>query len=265
MTDMAAICGDLSAELDELDQMVSPLSDEEWETPTPAEGWTIRDQISHLAYFDGKAAQATTDPEAFMAWRDSDAMKDLAGDDETADVAMGRSISSSELLERWRTARAGLLAALEKMDPKDRIPWFGPDMSAMSKATARLMEAWAHGQDVADALGIERQPTNHLKHVCHIGVRALPWSYRVRKLEPPTEPVRVEVSSPSGELWNWGPEDAANVVRGTALDFALVVTQRRHRDDTELDAIGALADEWLSIAQAFAGPPGPGRKPGQFS
>src|SRR5581483_1899213 len=123
---------------------------------------------------------------------------------------------------------------------------------------------WAHGQDVADALGVERRATDRLKHVAHIGVRALPFAYNVHGRDVPGDPVRVELESPSGEIWTWGPEDAANVVRGSALDFALVVTQRRHRDDTDLVVEGPVADEWMSIAQAFAGPAGPGRKPGQF-
>jgi hypothetical protein len=64
---------------------------------------------------------------------------------------------------------------------------------------------------------------------------------------------------------HWGPEEAANRVTGPALDFCLLVTQRRHRDDTAVTATGATADQWLSIAQSFAGPPGPGRRPGQFA
>ena len=52
--------------------------------------------------------------------------------------------------------------------------------------------------------------------------------------------------------------------RGPALDFCLLVTQRRHRDDVAIGVEGRAADEWLDIAQAFAGPPGDGRQPGQF-
>jgi uncharacterized protein (TIGR03084 family) len=189
----------------------------------------------------------------------------MRSDGEPADIALGRSMHPTELLERWRRERAQLVAALEVLDPKHRVPWFGPDMSAASKVTARLMETWAHGQDVADALRVTREPTDRLKHVCHIGVRALPFAYSIRQKEVPTEPIRVEVTSPSGELWTWGPGDATNVVRGSALDFALLVTQRRHREDTDVVATGSVADEWLSIAQAFAGPPGKGRKAGQFA
>jgi uncharacterized protein (TIGR03084 family) len=263
---MSEICADLRAEHDDLDAIVAPLDASAWDTPTPAEGWTVRDQISHLTYFDERALLACTDPEAFRAWRDGDGLSELMpAQGDAADVALGRSMHPAELLERWRRGRSQLLAALEVLDPKERVPWFGPDMSAASKATARLMETWAHGQDVADALHVSRAPTDRLKHICHIGVRALPYAYSIRKKDVPSEPVRVEVTSPSGELWTWGPEDAANVVRGSALDLALVVIQRRHRDDTSLEAVGPVADEWLSIAQAFAGPRGPGRKAGQFA
>jgi uncharacterized protein (TIGR03084 family) len=127
------------------------------------------------------------------------------------------------------------------------------------------METWAHGQDVADALGVTRVPSDRLRHVAHIGVGARTFSYLANGLEVPTELVRVELTAPGGTVWTWGPADAANRVNGPALDFCLVVTQRRHRDDTALEATGPLADQWLSIAQAFAGPPGGGRRAGQFA
>lgn len=264
MPTMESICADLRAEHQDLDVLVGGLDEPEWDHDTPAEGWTIRDQISHLTYFDDRAQVAATEPDSFRAWRDGGGLAELMASP-SADVALGRDMTGTDLLEAWRGGREQLLAALSKLDPKDRVPWFGPDMSVLSKATARLMETWAHGQDVADALGMQRNPTDRLKHIVHIGVRALPYAYTVRKLDVPSEPVRVEVTSPSGEVWTWGPDDATNVVRGNALDLALVVIQRRHRDDTSLAAEGAIADEWLSIAQAFAGPPGPGRRPGQFA
>jgi len=226
----------------------------------------VRDQISHLTFYDGRAVGAVIEPDEFRRWLREEAMAQITPvEGDPGDLVLGRSITGKELLDVWRMGRAELLETFAPLDPKARIPWFGPDMSAASFATARLMETWAHGQDVADALGVQREPTDRLKHICHIGVRALPYSYTVNRREVPAEPIRVEVKSPSGEMWTWGPEDAANAVRGNALDFALVVTQRRHRDDTDLVAEGPVADEWLSIAQAFAGPAGPGRKPGQFA
>jgi uncharacterized protein (TIGR03084 family) len=132
-------------------------------------------------------------------------------------------------------------------------------MSAASSVTARLMETWAHGQDVVDALGLTRPPTARLRHVAHLGVRTLGWSFRVHGRPEPTEPVRVELTAPQGGTWTWGPEDTADRVAGPAEDFCLLVTQRRHRGRTALSARGPVADAWLDLAQAFAGPPGRGR------
>jgi uncharacterized protein (TIGR03084 family) len=123
------------------------------------------------------------------------------------------------------------------------------------------METWAHGQDVADALGIEREPTRRLAHVAQIGVRARPFSYMVRGLDPPLAGVKVDLEAPGGDRWSWDEDVTADVVLGPALDFCLVVTQRRHLDDTRLVVEGPNAVEWMRIAQAFAGPPGPGRQP----
>jgi uncharacterized protein (TIGR03084 family) len=134
-------------------------------------------------------------------------------------------------------------------------------MSAASSLTARLMETWAHTQDIADALGLTREPTSRLRHVAHIGVGARPFSYAAHGQTPPQEPVRVELTAPDGTLWTWGPPDAGNRVTGPALDFCLLVTQRRHRDDLALAVNGEAAQHWMAIAQAFAGLPGPGRRP----
>jgi uncharacterized protein (TIGR03084 family) len=136
-------------------------------------------------------------------------------------------------------------------------------MSARSKVTARIMETWAHGQDVADTLGIRREPTDRLRHVAHIGVTTFGWSHVNRGLEVPDTPVRVELTGPSGDLWTWGPEDAAQSVRGPAEDFCLVVVQRRHVEDTSLAVSGDVARNWMLIAQAFAGPPVTGPGPGE--
>ena len=124
------------------------------------------------------------------------------------------------------------------------------------------METWAHGQDIVDALGISREPTDRLRHIADMGVRTREWSYALRGLTCPAVPVRVELTGPG--QGTWGPDDAADTVRGTALDFCLLVTQRRHRTDLALRADGPAAEEWLGLAQVYAGPVGTGRSPGQF-
>lgn len=257
MVDTHALIEDLRAEQEELVGLLADLDTAAWARPTPAPGWSIADQVSHLAFFDRAARTALTDPEGFDALL-SEAMADPEGFAEPAPAPAER------LLPEWQEAAGELRTALAEAPPGTRVPWFGPPMSVPSKATARLMETWAHGQDVVDALGVRRRPTARLRHVAHIAVRARPFSYLTHELPLPEEPVRVELAAPDGSTWHLGPPGAEQVVTGDAEEFCLVLTQRRHADDTALRTHGALAREWLEIGQAFAGPPGEGRRPGQF-
>ena len=257
---MQSICDDLAAEHHDLDDVVAGLSDTEWLTLTPSPGWAIRDQISHLWFFDQRALMALTDPDAFAA----DAVWMMANGGTEASVEPGRSIEPAELLTRWRGDRQHLVDAASVLDPSTRVPWYGPAMAARSFITARLMETWAHGQDVADALGVVRIPTARLRHVAHIGVRARPFSYAIHNMTMPPGDIAVRLMGPNAEEWSWGDGELANSVSGPALDFCLVVTQRRHVSDTHLDIVGDSASEWMSIAQAFAGGAGEGRRAGQF-
>jgi uncharacterized protein (TIGR03084 family) len=256
-----SLVDDLEAEQADLDARVAPLDGDAWLAPTPAEGWDVRDTINHLRFFDRDALLAATDPAGFAA------LLERLGDGALSYVDRltedGRADAPSEVLAAWREGRAALAPVLRGLDPGVRVPWFGPPMSPASFVTARLMETWAHGQDVVDALGQDRPATPRLRSVAELGVRARPFSYAVRRLPVPDRPVRVQLTGPAGEPWIWGPENAddVDVIRGPALDFCLLVTQRRHRDDLALSVTGPAAEEWLGIAQAFAGPPGAGRAP----
>jgi uncharacterized protein (TIGR03084 family) len=258
--DLGELVADLAAETVAVRSLIAGLDEAGWRRPTPAVGWTIGDQISHLAYFDDAAVISATDADRFAAELMSDVAKGLTADDL---VERFRNLSGPELLSWFDQSRQRLGEVFRGLDPSTRVPWFGPPMSVASSVTARIMETWAHGQDIADALGADRDPSPRLRHIAHIGVRALPFSYLANGREVPGEPIRVELTWADGELWTWGPADAANRVTGPALDFCLLVTQRRHRADTAVEATGEVADSWLDIAQAFAGPPGAGRQPGQ--
>ena len=261
--DLGVLIEDLAAETAALLAILDPLADADWGLPTPAPGWTIADQVSHLAYFDEAAVLSATDPDAFAA-----ELRRLTADggiDPDALAAQYRHLTRPELRDWFGRARSQLLSVFAGLDPAARVPWFGPPMSVASSLTARLMETWAHGQDIADAVGAQREPTHRLRHVAHIGVGARAFSYVAHGLPVPAEPVRVELVAPTGELWTWGPAEAADRVIGPALDFCLLVTQRRHRADTAVTADGPIAEQWLTIAQAFAGPPGAGRTAGQFA
>jgi uncharacterized protein (TIGR03084 family) len=261
MTTLESICNDLEDEHRALDEILVPLATDAWDRPTPAPGWTVRDQISHLAFFDEVGAQAVAEPDRFMAQLE-DISADPAGYMDRG-LQRGRALDPDGVLGWWREARSRSIDVMRAADPDARIPWFGPPMKPISFVTGRLMETWAHGQDVVDALGIERLATSRLRHVAHMGVRARGFSFQVNDQPRPEEDVRVELIGPDGDTWAWG-ESSENVVRGDALDFCLVVSQRRHPLDTDLYVEGPIAQAWIRIAQSFAGPPGEGRRPGQF-
>lgn len=257
MSALEQVLDDLTTETEALDDLVAPLDEAGWRTPTPAAGWDVGAQVAHLRWTDTAATYAATDR---AAW-DALVLEALEDPDGFVDRTALEGAREPRLLARWREGRAALADALRAHPAGERLPWFGPPMSPTSMATARFMETWAHGLDVAEALGVEVAPTDRIRHVAHLGVRTRRFAFGLHGLVPPEDEPRVELVAPSGETWTWGPEDAAQRVSGPAYDFCLRVTQRRHRDDLALVATGADADRWLDLAQAFAGQPGPGREP----
>jgi uncharacterized protein (TIGR03084 family) len=257
MTGPAPIVADLRAESDDLDALVAPLPAHRWADPTPAPGWTIAHQIGHLLWTDRVALIAVTDEAAFAGELKAAAADPVgfvdAGAEELAALA------PAELLAEWRVTREQLHEALLAVPDGRKLPWFGPLMSAASMATARLMETWAHGLDVADALGVKRPASERLRSIAHLGVRTRDYAFFVNNLAAPTEQFLVELRGPGGDTWSWGPPDAAQRVTGSAEDFCFLVTQRRRLSTLDIAAHGPDAQRWLEIAQAFAGPPGPGR------
>lgn len=229
-----------------------------WELPSTAEGWAIRDQVSHLAYFDDAAVLAAVEPERFKAeakrlWALGPTFPDVVAEEH-------RHLNAAALLDWLATSRSRLLETFRGLDGRARVPWFGPDMSLTSSATARFMETWAHGLDVQEAFGSHPAFNPRLFHIAHLGVRTRGFSFALRELPQPVDDVYVELAA-GDEVWTWGDPAAENAVTGSALDFCLLVTQRRHRADTDVVAHGPVADAWLSLAQAFAGAPGRGRAP----
>lgn len=255
----ASVRADLIAEQEALDEIVSALSDEQWRLDTPSERWSVTDQIGHLAHFDETASWAITDEARFTESMQEmmGALRPDASPDELDDLTLGRfrAMTSDELLEAWRANRNLLADAAASLDDDTRVIWYGPSMGAKSFLTARLMECWAHGQHVCDAVGATREATDRLQHIAQLGFITRKWTYVNRGLDAPSVPVRVELDAPSGEVWTFGPDDATETVVGTAEDFCLVVTQCRNVASTDLAVTGDAAAEWMSMAQAFAGGP----------
>jgi len=259
---VAGLLAELADETRSLESVLEPLGTEPsaWALPTPAPRWTIAHQIAHLAWTDAQALLAVVDEPRFR--RAAEAARLAPGTFVDEGAEQGARLPPEELRHRWREGRTRLWRALEEAPEGHRLPWYGPPMSVPGMATARIMETWAHGEDVAETLGVRREPTERLRHVVWIAVRARDFAFGLHGLTPPEQPFRVEVTGPGGRLWTYGPEDAEQRISGAALDFCLLATQRLHRDDARVRAEGADAERWLGIAQAFAGPPGAGRARG---
>jgi uncharacterized protein (TIGR03084 family) len=259
------LCRDLLEEQESLDRILAALEPAGWLTPTPAAGWNVQDSLSHLCVVEELAALAVLDPPGFAEQKERfrrESVDAAATGLDSPDVALGRRMGDpAALLDRWRRARASYIGAVLESEhqatsdgQKLRIGWFGPSMSAPSFTTARIMEAWAHGTDVRDALNEPLEGTERLRHICHIGFGARAYSFLVHGESDPGDPVRMEARAPDGNSWIWGPESAVNRISGPALDIALVLTQRRHWSRTQLEIAGPTAMSWIEIAQAFAGP-----------
>ncbi len=217
---------------------------------TPADGWDVADSINHLTYFDRALITAISDPDKFNVERE-----DLIRGGTDFATQLMRKLAKDKVLEAFREARAQLIEHLSKVDPKVRVPWYGPDMSAMSAASARLMETFAHGLDIYDALGQQKVFTDRIAHICFLGWSTISFSFAVNGQAPPTQGFYLELDLPSGAKFTKGDIEAPNQISGSAIDYALVVTQRRIAATTDLSIVGDQALTYIKYAQAFAGPP----------
>jgi uncharacterized protein (TIGR03084 family) len=248
-----ALCDDLAEEYSALDSMVSALPVTDLTRTTAFFDWTVRDQILHLLQVDRFGLISLRSAEAFAeTFKAVRAAQSVGVELSTQIRREFADVPDTGILEAWRSVYRVLLDLFRGSDPKARMKWFGPDMSVISFVSARQMEVWAHGQDIYDLVCQRREPKDRIRNICELGVRTFGWSFRNRGLDVPLSPT-FRLTAPSGATWIWDG-DANGSVTGSALDFALVVTQRRAPADTGLIAAGA-AVQWLPIAQCFAGAP----------
>ena len=237
---------DLRAEGDALNAFLETIPEDQWARETPFKNRTIDWVVQHLHDADRWAVHSVTDPDGFRAWRDQV---------RTVPFEAPSPLHGKALLETWRSYFVQLCDALEAADPDLRAPWFGPHMGIRMMATARQMETWAHGQDIYDLLYVKREATDRIKNVCHIGVRTFGWTFVNRKLPVPESTPYVRLDAPSRAVWEWNTPSDEEVVAGSAMEFAHVVTQGRNIADCNLTVSGPVAESWMAIAQCFAGPP----------
>jgi uncharacterized protein (TIGR03084 family) len=246
--DYGSVLDDLAAEGQELDDLVSAETD--WTRPTPAVGWSIAHEIAHLAWSDRNALVAIRTPQDFTAELERARAAGERYADDAADA--GAAKPRTELLNDWRAGRAELLEELRKMPQDKEYPWYGSTMTAGLAALVRVMETWAHGDDIYVALGVVHRPTARLRPIAQLGVLGRDLSFGMAGRTPPSEPIRVELTAPRGDTWAWGPEAAPQRLSGPALDFCLLVTHRRRLTETDLVATGDDAQAWLDTARVFS-------------
>jgi uncharacterized protein (TIGR03084 family) len=254
---------DFVAESEALHELLSPLQDRDFETKTQFKAYTIHDVVAHLHQWNHAADLSLRDAAAFQAF-----WKGIAGG-----IARGRTLPSladewlrglrgRALLAAWRRFYLEMAERFRAADPRARVPWAGPDMSVRSSITARLMETWAHGQEVYDVLGVERVDGDRIRNIAQLGVRTFAWTFVNRGLPVPGPPPQVRLTAPSGALWEWNEPREDERVEGDATEFCQVVTQVRSLGDTKLRVTGEIAGQWMAIAQCFAGPPSDPPAPG---
>lgn len=243
----------LEEESQRLQDLIDELDEREWRTATPAKGWCVADQIAHLHWSDLASLQAVEGHPAFELLAEQ-----MTDDDEFVEreaYKLAIALPQAELISEWKRVRAQLADALRSADPGAKIRWFGPSMRPVTMVAARVMETWAHGLDIFDAMGSVKPEGASLAAVVRLGVRTRDFSFRVRNLAPPEAPVYVEVDMPDTTLLTFDSPEAENRIIGSAFGFAAVVTQRRSVASVDLQVHGDVAQRWMQVAQAFAGKP----------
>ena len=257
---MLTEAADLRAEGDDLHAFLSNLDDATWWRPTPFKSWTPFDVIAHLHTGDEAARLAVSDPEKFQ--------RQIANWKQTRSTAkLPRELVETQearvLLAQWRSCLHELCGLLESIQPDTRIGWVGPPMAARTFAAARLMECWAHGQDIYDLMRHKRAHHDRIRAIADLGVRTFGFTFANRGLTPPPIKPHVRLTAPSGAIWEWNPADGENRISGSAVEFCHVVTQGRNILDTRLEVVGESAQQWMAIAQCFAQAPVDPPRPGE--
>jgi len=246
---------DFRDESEELFKLIAPEDDGVFARATLFKGWTVNEVLTHLHHWNWAANAALNEDPAFDAMVGEVAEAAMKGELRKFENERYADLTGRALLNAWHELVGEVADNFHKADPKQRVKWAGPDMSARSSITARLMETWAHGQAVYDLLGVKRQSADRIKGIVVLGLNTFGWSFKVQGEDIPKDVPYLRLSAPSGEIWEWNETNETDLISGTAEDFCQVVTQTRNIADTALDVSGDTAMRWMATAQCFAGPP----------
>lgn len=236
-------------------ELMHSLESPEFETQTQFKRWTFNEILGHLHMWNWAADLSLKDEAAFQQFIGQVFEFVAQGNLRQFEARWLDGLAGTELLQCWHDFAKDMSQRFDAADPISRVKWAGPDMSVRSSITARLMETWAHGLAIYDALGVERRDRDRIRNIAILGVNTFDWAFRNRKLEVPENKPYVRLTAPSGAIWEWNDFSESNRVSGSASGFCQVVTQTRNLADTDLQVEGTVAKQWMSIAQCFAGPP----------
>jgi uncharacterized protein (TIGR03084 family) len=246
---------DFLDESNALCDMLMPISETDFEMPTQFKGWTINNIIRHLHVWNIAVDLSLRDEAAFGAFVAAMMAGVRGGKLPEFEASYLDGLSGHALRTIWMERAEATSRAFVAANPKLRLKWVGPDMSALSSITARLMETWAHGQAVYDVLGVERRDIDRIGNIVRLGVNTWGFTWKNRRVDPPGAMPQLQLSAPSGAIWEYGAPSDSGMISGSATEFCQVVTQCRNIADTSLAVTGEVAHQWMAVAQCFAGPP----------
>jgi uncharacterized protein (TIGR03084 family) len=262
---MLALAKDFADESAALHALVAPLDDAALDQPTAFKNWTIATVIRHLHVWNLAADMSLRADGSFETYYARVAQHQMKGGKLPAfEIEWLDGLSGRRLVTAWKDGYEQTAERFAGADPAVRVKWAGPDMSVRSSMTARLMETWAHGQEVYDVLGQVRRNTDRIRNIVVLGNNTYGWTFKVRGEEAPAPRPHLRLTAPSGEIWTYNDPSSEELVEGLAEEFCQVVTQTRNIADTKLKVVGPNAANWMSKAQCFAGaaepPPPPGSR-----
>jgi uncharacterized protein (TIGR03084 family) len=243
------IFDDLETEYERLDRIFAGLSAADWASASACAGWSVVDVLLHLAQSE-ETVVATVTGTPVMPGR-------LAPDREglSVDEAMDRWVEAERagpevVYPRWQAARHKSVEVLRDADPDKASAWASAPLRPATMATTRLAEHWAHALDITGPLGIDYPDSARLRHIARLAFRTLPYAFQVAGEQPGL--VRVELSTPDGEILRHGPDEAESVITGPVGAFCRVGAQRLKPEESGLTATGPHGPAALRVLRNYA-------------
>jgi uncharacterized protein (TIGR03084 family) len=244
----------LVEQLTETTSVLENLAADDWQAPTRCDGWTIADVVLHLAQSDEMAVASLRG--TLPSGTDTDRTGWGGGSTVDESVALmveqERGAAPSELLTRWTSSANELVTSLDGMDLSTRVRWVAGTISARTMATTRLSETWIHSGDIASAVGVMPIATDRLGLIARLAWRTLPYAFDLAG-KSLSGPVAFRLISPSGERWDFVPDESVvTTISGPAVELCEVAARRVDPHATSLRGDGPDASDVLALVRTYA-------------